>query len=273
MPNDQQTTAATDEEIIAKADARIREIRQNLPATLHTKMAVNFSASFERKSECRRCQKPLPPDRAFQCLECDVIIEGERAAFELRRTADQIESRIERSGLPAAYRNGLRNFAHVRDADAVDLAERVLRGEARGLYLHGNAGPDKTSLAASTLTLWIVGGGTGLFVSMVDLMTDIYATMGEGAKLSRADLVKPLIETEMLVIDDLGKERATDYAAGVIFQILDGRYRQLTERTRRRLIITSNYNLARLCQRFADEAIAEPIERRISEMTTALEMK
>lgn len=227
----------------------------------------------EKERTCKRCSVPLPDDRRFLCVACDAAVDEMRTAREAIDKAERIDTVMRRSGLPVAYRDGERSMASVTDAAARRLAGSVLAGRARGMFLWGSAGVEKTTLAAATLALWIANGGTGLFVNIADLMSDVYATMGERQRITRSDVVDPLIETQMLVIDDLGKEKASDYAAGVLCQILDGRYRHMTTKSRRPLIITSNFDLTRLCNRFTADEIGEPINRRISEMTTALEMK
>jgi len=211
----------------------------------------------------------------FLCEACDAIVADEQEKRAARDAADAIESALTRSGLPLAYRDGSRGFGDVHDAGAVKLAGLVRDGYYPGLYVFGPAGPDKTTLASSLLAAFIRGGNSGLYVSAADMVTDIDATRLEGAQISRADIVKPLIETQVLVLDDLGKERGTDYVAGILLQILDGRYRNLSERQKvtRALIITSNYPLDRLCERFKDDGLSEPIRRRIAELTVTLEMK
>lgn len=220
------------------------------------------------------------------CAKCDAETNEMREHRAKRIKASRIESALRRSRLPLAYVTGERSLEDVHDAEAVDLASATLRGELRGLYITGPAGPDKTTLAAATLARWIRDGRTddqgewvprsGMFVFVPDLISDVQSTYGELATITRNDLVKPLIETPFLVLDDMGKEKASEHTAGIIMQILDGRYRLMLDDPRREprpLLVTSNWSLAELTSRFHDTKTGEPIRRRLAEMCANLEMK
>ena len=276
----------TDEEITARAQKRLLEIRQKLGTTLNSsgptiltssKNSQNSEEAKPRERKCTMCGNHLPDDRGFICESCDGIVEREQQERAERDRLAAIDSELSRSGLPLAYRDGSRSRRDVRKGGArsLALADLLIAGQLRGLYIHGPAGPDKTTLAASLLAELIRAGLSGRFVSVADMITDIDATRAEGALITRADIVKPLIDTQAVVIDDLGKERATDYTAGVLLQILDGRYTKLSDKAKqqRALIITSNYPLDGIIDRIRDETLAEPIRRRIAELTVSLEMK
>lgn len=144
-------------------------------------------------------------------------------------------------------------------------------GVITGLFLFGPAGTYKTSIAAAFLAEQIAGTreATGRYVSSNDLLADVQASYSREGDETRADIVSRYVRTPRLVLDDLGKEKASEHAANVIFQILDGRYRM--QKPGRWTIITSNYTLQQLADRFA--AAGAAIERRIAELTAAVEMK
>jgi DNA replication protein DnaC len=164
-------------------------------------------------------------------------------------------------------------MSDVRSESGKLMARGVIAGDLRGLYLYGAAGEDKTTLACATLAALIRSGMTGRYVNAASLLTDIQNTYGDSATVSRHDLVSPLISAHALVIDDLGKEKGSEHAAGVIYQILDGRYSQLMDHRRRVLIVASNFNPQDAASRFRDAEIVQPILRRLSELTVALEMR
>jgi len=185
-----------------------------------------------------------------------------------------IEGLLRRSGLPAAYRMGNRDASSVREryASAANAIRDSLAGDAPGVYVYGFAGEDKSTLVCSALAAWIRSSTidnprSGVYVNCLDLITDIQATYRQGAELTRADIVTRLIDAQALVLDDLGKEKASDHAAGIIYQVLDGRYRQHVDGVNRPLWMASNYSPDEICARFYDPNTAEPIRRRIVEMT------
>ena len=188
-----------------------------------------------------------------------------------RDEAEATDRRLRLSGLPTLYAQRKRTLA-VLPAAANDsiVAVEALGKTTRGVYLWGEAGSFKTSVAAAFLAREIIDGATGRYVFVPDLFTDLYAIYAAGDSRSRADIVDSLIEVPCLVLDDLGKEKASDHASSVLFEIIDGRYRHQTQG--RWTIVTSNRSPELLCARFTDDT-GEPIARRLSEMCVSVPMK
>ena len=73
----------------------------------------------------------------------------------------------------------------------------------------------------------------------------------------------------LLVVDDLGKEKATDWTISTLYSIIDGRYDRAMP-----LIITTNYDPATLVRRLSPKGdygtTAECIIDRINEMCKVL---
>lgn len=102
-----------------------------------------------------------------------------------------------------------------------------------GLYLHGNKGHCKTSLAISALHAWLKKGHTGVFIGAADLFSKLKEAIAaskrnedyqdryeasQGAKLLR--LVKSV---ELLILDDLGVECGSAYEIRELYLILEAR--------------------------------------------------
>jgi DNA replication protein DnaC len=254
---------------IEAAQAKLLQLRSQ-PAPNQTS-DTRLLTIFEPKANCRLCQSPLTENRVALCIECDQSV-AEKVADQLRRAAEEdTERRMRASGLPYSYRRGDRTIGSVPmgKAETLTVCQMLGRG-IRGLYLWGKAGTWKTSIAASWLAAEIKGGASGRYVFIPDLLTDLYAVYaGNGG--TRAEIVDRLASAPLLVLDDLGKEKASEHAASVLFEILDGRYRE--HKAGNWLIVTSNYPLDELCDRFPNEEVAEPIRRRLSEMTVAVPME
>jgi DNA replication protein DnaC len=75
----------------------------------------------------------------------------------------------------------------------------------------------------------------------------------------------------LLIIDDLGKERATDWTISTLYTIIDGRYDRAMP-----IIVTTNYDpgslVGRLTPQGDDGTIAECIIDRINEVCRAIIM-
>lgn len=267
---------AADDPIIA-AQERLQRLRsQQSPDNGFQPVPVPILSEKCESGLCRMCQSPLAADRTIQCAQCDEKVAAYWAARTAREADESALESLRRSGLPIDYRTGSRTLASLPSkvmTNALSTACSHLGTDlTRGLFLHGSAGSFKTSVAASCLAARIASTGRrGVYSFVPDLMADIHMSYrDEGGGESRSAIVDRLVSAPFLVLDDLGKEKASEHGAGVIFEIIDGRYRNWS--AGRWLIVTSNFDLDALCDRFP-EHIGDPIRRRIAEMAVQIEMK
>jgi len=105
------------------------------------------------------------------------------------------------------------------------------------LMLWGNAGNGKSLLAASVANELEGKGKTVVFISMPNLLQKIRNTFNNNNKESEDEIMKALHTCDLLIIDDIGTEKVTDWVEDVIYRIVDGRY------TRKKpIFVTSNLN-------------------------------
>ena len=91
-------------------------------------------------------------------------------------------------------------------------------------------------------------------------ITVLKATFDEGGTEAA---VARYAKCDVLVLDDLGKEDATEWSVGTVFSVLDARYEDM-----RPTIVTSNYAPGVLADRLArrgERVTAEAIASRISQ--------
>jgi DNA replication protein DnaC len=106
-----------------------------------------------------------------------------------------------------------------------------------GLLFAGDNGVGKTHLAVAVLReLALTKGVRGQFWDFHELIREIKNSYNPETKTTELQVLEPVIETELLVLDDLGAWKMTDWMIDTLFYILNSRY--LSQRAS---IITTNF--------------------------------
>lgn len=109
-------------------------------------------------------------------------------------------------------------------ASPVDAGGGEALGARRGVILSGGVGVGKTYLLVS-LAKKLLRGGLGVkFIDFFQLISQIKA--GFGQKSSEEDILRPLIDIDVLLIDELGKGRNSEFELTILDQLVMGRYNQ-----------------------------------------------
>jgi DNA replication protein DnaC len=109
--------------------------------------------------------------------------------------------------------------------------------ETRGLLLGGTIGSGKTHLAVAALRGVIVErGAQGLFCDYRDLLRNIQNSYNQQSNATETQILDPVINAQVLVIDDLGAIRPSEWVWDTVSVVLNSRYNN-----RYTTIITTNY--------------------------------
>jgi DNA replication protein DnaC len=112
-----------------------------------------------------------------------------------------------------------------------------------GLLFMGNSGVGKTHLAIAALKELLTRGHTGYFCEYGALLREIQQSYSTETEATEIRLLAPILSMEVLVIDDLGCIKPSDWVRDTIGYILNTRYiegsRDLTHP--RCTIITTNF--------------------------------
>ncbi len=116
-----------------------------------------------------------------------------------------------------------------------------LRLKGTGLLLWGPPGNGKTYAAACIANaLRRYDGREGSNVIMATL-SSLFTRLLSASPQEKERLLKTLTDCELLILDDFGMERQTEYTAEQTFQIINGRYL-----ARMPMVITTNLSLEEL---------------------------
>lgn len=142
--------------------------------------------------------------------------------------------------------------------------------EGSGLYIEGTFGTGKTHLAAAIALYLIEQERRVIFKTADDLFRDIKETFDKDDG-SEQKILARYKECDLLIVDDLGKEQATDWTTAQLYAILNDRYEN-----QKPVIITTNFNedglIAVESPRNVGEHRIRAILSRLHETTTAMTM-
>jgi DNA replication protein DnaC len=106
-----------------------------------------------------------------------------------------------------------------------------------GLLFLGTCGVGKTHLAVALLKQVVKGKGDGgLFYDFRDLLREIQASWNSVSQTSEWHVLRPVLEAKILVLDELGANKPTEWVRDTIAHIINCRYND-----KRLTIFTSNF--------------------------------
>src|SRR3984885_3917777 len=109
--------------------------------------------------------------------------------------------------------------------------------EGRGLLLTGSVGVGKTHLAVGIVQALITEKGVqALFCDYRELLKRIQESYNPQVASTELQILTPIFEAEVLILDELGAQKPTDWVWDTVALILNTRYND-----KRTTLITTNY--------------------------------
>lgn len=173
--------------------------------------------------------------------------EEERQRAELAAIKRR-EKKIIESGIPVKFRKST--------ADTEPWLPLIRNGQS--IFFNGSRGTGKTSLACS-IGLALIEAMTVRFTNIIRIKAAIL-----GHEMTDAELYQRLSKCDLLILDDLGKEKTSEWVVELIYAIINTRYEDM-----RPVIITSNYTMEELIAHMTiggDDTTASAIVSRVYEM-------
>jgi DNA replication protein DnaC len=147
------------------------------------------------------------------------------------RHLDERTALFNQAGIPAAVAKAsfesFKSYSQPQErakAAAEDFARKFRKDSpTKGFLLFGRPGAGKTHLLVATLRyLTLEKGVSGRYVEFMLLLSDVRA--GFAANRSHMEILAPLLRVPVLAIDELGKERGTEWERSMLDELVSRRY-------------------------------------------------
>ncbi|WP_457639407.1 ATP-binding protein [Persephonella sp.] len=218
------------------------------------------------------------------CPICDGIgwvLKKEGVKKCVCRYKEITENIFQRMNIPRRYRDKeLSNFEPDESAGHPFVLMRIedyinsdRYTEGKGLFIVGPPGVGKTHLAVSILKEFFRRRGiVGLFYDTRTLLFRLKSSFDGSA--SAREILEEVVEAPILVLDDLGSERLSDWARDILHYIIINRYNDLKP-----MVITSNIELKSkkidgdILENTLEERMGQAIASRLSEVCEVIPVK
>lgn len=172
-------------------------------------------------------------------------------------------SKMSKRNLNYKFDNFAPNTSNKKVLDNLkNYSEKLVNGiEKKGLILVGDNGVGKTHLACSIANKLIENGTPVIYGTLINLLAELRNSYDTDNNISEMEIIKLYENVNLLIIDDLGKEKPSEWGLEKLFTIVNSRYENNLP-----VIITTNYNQNSLVERLSIKGEIETARSIISRL-------
>lgn len=259
-----------DEEITG-LETRLADLLRKRSALL-SQYDIN-PASLEPKWNCPRCQDTgmvYTVDGKYLVCAC-----AQAKRSRLFRQRAGLPARISQATFAGtdfaifqtAYRSQVKKVYAYSQKFCDEL--KLNSESSQGLFIHGPTGSGKSYLLGC-IANYLVEHMSVRYMVYADFLDSLRATFNSrDSGQSEQQLVDEVKNVDLLLLDDMGIEKPTEFSLKNLAQIIDYRYRSLKP-----VVVTSNFTLEELIRRTQTDLYGERIVWRLGEIcSNILELK
>lgn len=193
--------------------------------------------------KCPECGLEWSKLRSEVCYDCD------EKRFEKAKQQKRMEEKFQKifGSVKAMNYYTFEKFKPRQGTGDAFEACREFDSKKHNIYLHGGVGSGKTHLAYATAKMFALNGKAVVVATPLKIV-DSFRTKND---LEKEDKFREFVDADVLLIDDLGISKHTDFAIEVLCEVMNRRALQM----RNGLIVTSNLSLDKLTDKNKDDRL------------------
>lgn len=196
-------------------------------------------------------------------------VQRERAEREESLRRERVQTQIRKSLLPQKFLTRTWDGFQVTDANrqafirAKQYADTFDRRAGKGLVFIGTVGTGKTHLCAAIALQLLEGEHSVMFGTVATLLGQIRSTYD--SQQSEREVFNRMTKCDLLIIDDMGKERVTEWGDTMLYELVNTRYEN-----NKAILFTTNNTLSDIRTKYPNSG--EAIVSRVLEMCEGIKM-
>lgn len=214
---------------------------------------LQIDAAEQELAQCEDCNGQCKQRKKFirpliEVFKGNAYLLTELCRFGAKiRARQELKAKCQAAGIPPIYVGKTFDDYRVDESnrEAVNFAKKAAKENLRGAFFYGKPGAGKTLLASLVAQEFLKAGRSAKFGHVPDLLSGFYEIYRGQSKRSEKDLLDELYTVDLLVLDDFGLEKPTQFVGATLSKIIDARYNREDSTT----LITSNHSLKKIAAR------------------------